>query len=164
MDFTAVDSHVPFFVYFVPRAIAYPDYYVVRGIIPIIILLIIPLLVSATVWTITYKWNLSVGIAAAIVLIVGPTFGLFQGYREKMELKQYGIWTNAIVVNRKEISEHGGGTFHWGIKCRYVVNNRDYETLYHDDLQNIHPIGDTIKIIYSSKFPKIYSLSYEWKE
>ncbi|WP_146166496.1 hypothetical protein ABZR88_19640 [Mucilaginibacter yixingensis] len=80
-----------------------------------------------------------------------------------MELKKYGTWTNAIVINRKQVSEHGGGFQHWAIACKYVVNNRTYETKFHDDELNIHPIGDTIKIIYSSKFPKIYSLSDEWK-
>lgn len=142
----------------------YPDHLIVGWIIFGIIFFIIPILTLITLWMFTRRGYLSVGVAATSVLIIGPTFGLLQGYREKKELNKYGTWTNAIVAKRKQVSEHGGGSLHWAIQCKYLVNGRVYETAYHDDLENIHPIGDTIKIIYSSKFPKIYSLINEWKK
>jgi hypothetical protein len=152
------------FIYFIPRAIMYLDHMIIAWTSFLFIFFIIPVLVLVTLWTFTNRGYLSVGLAAASVLIVGPTFGLFQAHREKMELKKYGVWTNGVVINRKQISEHGAGFQHWAIKCRYIVNRHSYETLYHDDLENLHPVGDTIKIIYSSMFPKIYALGNEWTE
>jgi hypothetical protein len=108
--------------------------------------------------------TVSTGVAAVTILIVGPTFGMFQDYREKIELDKYGVWTKSVVINRKHSVQKGGGSSHYVIKCRYKVNTEAYETLYHDDIDNVHPVGDTIKIIYSSQFPKIYALDYEWKK
>ena len=102
--------------------------------------------------------------AFASILIVGPTFGLFQDHREKMELTKNGVWSNSIVVDRKYRRSTGGSTRNWVIECKYEANNHSYETLYHDDLENKYMIGDTVKIIYSSQFPKIYAMGYEWKK
>jgi len=151
------------FVYFIPRAIMYPDYPIIGWTVFVIIIFIIPISALVTLWIFTHKKHLSACLAVAMPIIIGPTFELVQDHREKLELKKYGTWANAIVVDKKQISKHGGGFQHWAIACRYIVNNRAYETKFHDDLLNIHPIGDTIKIIYSSKFPRIYSLASEWK-
>lgn len=106
---------------------------------------------------------MSTAFAFLSVLIVGPTFGLFQDYREKKELDKYGVWTKSVVINRKH-SVTKGSSWHWLLKCKYEVNGKNYETLYHDDFNNFYAIGDTIKIIYSSQFPKIYAFSNEWKK
>ncbi len=141
------------FIYFVPRAIMYPDHKIVGWSIFIIIFLVIPVLVFVSL----KKFNLrfSGRIAMLSVLVVGPTFGLFQGYREKIELEKNGIWSKAIVIDRKSRKRS------WTMKCQFKVGNELYETLYHDD--NHHSIGDTLGIIYSKKFPKIHALDYEWK-
>jgi hypothetical protein len=142
----------------------YPDYSIIRWISFILIFFILPVLAFATLMSFTKQTKLSTGITALSILIVGPTFGLFQDYREKAELDKYGVWTKSVVIDRKHSVQRGGGSSHWVIKCRYEANAGAYETLYHDDIDNLHPIGDTIKIIYSSQLPKIYSLDYEWKK
>ncbi len=142
----------------------YPDYPIIGWIVFSIIFLIIPLLIFVTLYSFTRKGYLSIAVAAGSVLIVGPTFGLFQGHRETVELNQFGKWTNSIVIERKKIYQRGSGDGHWGIMCKFKANSRDYETAFHDDLNNLHPMGDTVRIIYSSRFPKIYALEYEWKD
>lgn len=150
------------FVYFVPRAIMYPDHLIIGWIIFLFICFIVPLLVFTTLISFTKLVKPSTAFAFLSVLIVGPTFGLFQGHREKLELNKNGVWANSIVVDRKHSKSKREGSWHWMIKCKYEANKHVYETAYHDDIKNIRPIGDTIKIIYSSQFPKIYSLEYEW--
>jgi hypothetical protein len=105
--------------------------------------------------------KLSVGVTAVTILIVGPTFGLYQNYKEKVELEQYGVWTKSVVVDRKHNIRKGSQPQDYLIKCRYTLNGVSHETLYHNDVGNTHLIGDTIRIIYSRQFPKIYSLDYE---
>jgi len=141
----------------------YPDHSIVRWLSFILIIFILPILEFATLVSFTGRLDLSIGIAAISIIIVGFTFDMFQDYREKAELNKYGVWTKSIVVDRKRSISKGSSWNHWLIKCRYVANDRTYETLYHDDLYNLHPIGDTIKIIYSSQFSKIYALASEWK-
>ena len=150
------------FVYFIPRAIIYPDYKIIGWLQFVLILFIVPLFVFTTLVSFTKLVKLSAGIAAVTTLTVGLTFGLLQSYREKLELNRYGVWTKAIVIARKHPGNRNSNA-KWMIKCSYVANNHTYETLYHDDINDVHPMGDTIKIIYSSQFPKIYALDYEWK-
>ncbi|AOM80200.1 hypothetical protein [Pedobacter steynii] len=88
--------------------------------------------------------------------------GLFQGYREKIELEKFGVWTTSIVVDRKYVkNRHNPGE--WLIKCSYQATHQSYETAYHTDSKPAHPVGKKIRIIYSSQYPKIYTLDYEWK-
>jgi hypothetical protein len=152
------------FVYFMPYAIAYPDHYWVRWIVPFVIFIVLPLSLFITLIFFTKQYKLSIGISAAVILIVGLSHGLLQDGQEKAELSKYGVWGKAIVIDRKHMPEHSGGGWHWGIKCKYQVGEQQYETLYNDDLNGLHPTGDTIAIIYSSRFPKIYALGYEWKK
>src|ERR1700743_3819890 len=142
------------FVYFIPRAIIYPDYKIIGWLQFVLILFIVPLFVFTTLVSFTKLVKLSVGIAAVTTLTVGLTFGFLQSYREKVELNKYGVWTKAIVIARKHPGNRNSNA-KWVIRCRYKANNRDYETRYHDDMDDVHPIGDTIKILYSSPFPKI---------
>ena len=106
---------------------------------------------------------MSIALAIGSVLLVGPTFGFFQGYREKLELQKYGVWTKSVVVDRKHsVVRHG--SWNWLLKSKYEAGGKAYETHYHDDIDNIHPMGDTIMIIYSSRFPKIYTFRNEWEK
>jgi hypothetical protein len=141
----------------------YPDFYIIRWIPFILIFFIFPILVFVTLTAFTGRIKLATGIAAASILIAGPTFELFQDYREKVELDNYGVWTKSVVIDKKHSVQKAGPRY-WLLKCKYEVNGKNYETLYHDDMDNLHPVGDTIKIIYSSQFPKIYALGNEWKK
>jgi hypothetical protein len=152
------------FIYFMPRAIVYADFSVIRWAPLFVIFLMLPLFVFTTSISFTKRIRLSTLLAVVSVGIVGPTFGLLQDYREKVELNKYGVWAKTVVIDRKKRRAGGSGQSNWTIKCRYEVNAHIYETLYHDDINNLHPIGDTIKIIYSSRFPKIYALGNEWNK
>src|ERR1700733_8557706 len=99
----------------------YPNYSLIGWISLILIFFILPILVFSTLISFTKQIKLSTGIAAASILIVGPTFGLFQEYREKVELDKYGVWTKSVVIDRKH-SVQKGGSWHWVIKCRYEAN------------------------------------------
>ena len=104
------------------------------------------------------------GLTAVTVLIVGPTFGLFQSYKERLELQKYGVWTKSVVIDKKHNTQKVPSSQDYLIKCRYRIIGINYETLYHNDINNSHLIGDTIRIIYSKQFPKIYALDYELKK
>ncbi|MGZ3763539.1 MAG: hypothetical protein ACXVA2_02695 [Mucilaginibacter sp.] len=148
------------FIYFIPRAVMYSDYMMVRLIQPLFILFIIPLFAFTALVLFTKKGKLSIAVACISVFVVGPTFERFQDHREKVELQKNGVWGKSIVVDRKRSTTKGSRS--WVIKCKYEANDHSYETLYHDDINYLHPIGDTIKIIYSRQFPEIYALGYEW--
>ena len=152
------------FVYFIPRAIQYSDYWIVRFTPVIFIFIFIPILELIALTLFTQRFKLSIGLVVLSIGIIGPTFGLYQDHREKIELDKYGVWTKAVVVDKKLMYQKGGGSKNWGIKCKYKVGGHIYETLYYNDLSNIHPIGDTIRLIYSSRFPKINTPEFEWNK
>lgn len=151
-------------IYFLPHSIIYSDYSIIRWTPFILIFFILSIFVFATLILFTKKVNLSIGLTAVLILIVGPTFGLYQSYNEKVELLKYGVWTKSVVIDKKHNTQKGSGPSDYLIKCRYTLNEVNHETLYHNDINNAHHIGDTIRLIYSSKFPKIYALDYEWKK
>jgi hypothetical protein len=151
------------FIYSMPRGISYSDYNIIRWTPFILIFFILSISVFATLILFTNQMKLSIGITAVTILIVGPTFGLFQSYKEKLELQKYGVWTKSVVIDKKHNTQKGSGPQDYLIKCRYTISGINHETLYHNDINNSHLIGDTIRIIYSSQFPKIYALDYEWK-
>ncbi len=105
---------------------------------------------------------MSTAIAIGSVLLIGPTFGLFQEYRDKLELQKLGTWTKAVLIDRELLGKRGREK--WTAKYRYTVNKIVYQTNYHNNEQNQFAKGDTIDIIYSKEFPKIYALGYEWKK
>lgn len=152
------------FIYFMPRGISYSDYTIIRWMPFILIFFVLSISVFVTLILFTNQMKLSIGLTAVMVLIVGPTFGLFQGYKEGLELQKYGIWTKSVVIDRKHNTQKGPSSQNYLIKCRYTIIGVNYETLYHNDINNSYLIGDTIRIIYSKQFPKIYALDYEWKE
>jgi hypothetical protein len=80
--------------------------------------------------------------------------------------KKRGVLPPHVLAGIKKGQEDikAGDTFTYDEFKQQLVNGHIYETLYHDDLKNIHPTGDTIRLIYSSQFPKIYTLEYEWNK
>ena len=148
------------FLYFIPRPIMYSEYEIVGWIIYGLIFGLLPYLVYKTIDTFNSTTEWRVGFAALSVLIVGPTFGLYQGYCETQELKKKGIWTKAIVTDEKYINTknyHG-----WSIQCSFIANGKRIKTSFTDDYENKYSIGDTLDIIYSKDFPKIYEIGYQW--
>ena len=146
-----------FFTYFIPNQINYSN---IRFLVFAIIFGIIPILIFKIVNRINPNSSITqkLGICALSVLIIGPTFGVFQSYREKIELKKNGVWTVGKVIDKKEYKKV------WSIKCSFIVSNEKIETYYIEDEKNIYSIGDRMKIIYSKDCPKINELEYHWKK
>jgi hypothetical protein len=140
----------------------YPDYSPIGWIIFVIIFFIIPGLLFIVLKAFTKLSQMSTALAIGSVLLVGPTFGLFQGYRERVELQKFGVWTKAVVIKHEFRNERTGKR--WIVKYEYTVNQTVYQTNYHDDKQNQFVKGDMISVIYSKAFPKIYALGYEWNK
>ncbi len=150
------------FLYFIPRPIMYSDFKIVGWCIYGLIFGLLPYLVYKTIDSFNKTTPWRVGFAALSVLIVGPTFGLFHGHKETEELKHKGVWTKAIVIDEKYInrkSHHG-----WVIQCSFLANGENYQTTYKNDDENKYAIGDTLDLIYSKDFPKIYEIGYQWTE
>lgn len=145
-----------FFLYFIPKEIAYPKYKVVGWSVLPLIFLLLPYLLFKTVKSINQKTGLNktLGICALSILIVGPTYGLFQKYRQEKELKTNGKTTKCIVIDRKKTKKD------WLINCKYFANNTEFITYYHTDEENKYRIGDTIKLVYNKDFPRMYDLVF----
>lgn len=100
--------------------------------------------------------------AISSALVVGPTFGLFQGYRERLELTRDGVWTKAVIAAHK-LRHRKVGNKKWTVKYKYTVDGVTYETAYHDEKQKGFTETDTVNIIYSKQFPKIYKIGDDWQ-
>ncbi len=87
-------------------------------------------------------------------------FWILSPVQERKELEAKGIWTKCIVIDEKYSR---GKIQSWMIKCSYSADNLTFETNYENDEPNIYSTGDTLNLIYSKDFPKIYRLEYEWK-
>jgi hypothetical protein len=150
------------FIYFIPRAITHSDYPAIGWMVFPIIFFVIPALLFIVLIAFTKHPKMSTAIAIGSVLLIGPTFGLFQEYRDKLELQKFGTWTKAVLIDRELLGKRGREK--WTAKYQYVVNKMVYQTNYHNNEQKQFAIGDTIDIIYSKDFPKIYALGNEWKK
>ena len=148
------------FLTFLPRGIMYPDFKFIGWILFGLIFGLLPFLVFRTIQIFKpyTPWRI-IG-ACLAPLIVGPSFGYYHQYQERKELEAKGIWTKCIVIDEKY---SGGKIQSWMIKCSYRADNLTFETNYENDEPNIYSTGDTLNLIYSKDFPKIYRLEYEWK-
>jgi hypothetical protein len=148
------------FLAFLPSEIMYSDFKFMGWIIYGLIFGLLPFLVYRTIHSMKpfTPWRI-IG-ACLAPLIVGPSFGFYHQYQEKKELEAKGIWTKCIVIDEKY---SGGKIQSWLIKCTYRADNIMFKTNYENDESNQYSIGDTLDIIYSKDFPKIYRLGYEWK-
>ena len=150
-------------MYFIRRPIDNSEYFIIRFIPFIVIFLIIPVFELIALVLFTKRFTLSFGIAVVSIFVIGFTSGLYQEHLEKVELNQYGIWTKSVVTNNKPVAQKGGGRA-WLIMCRYKANGQVFNTFYHTNANDKYKVGDTIRLIYSSKDPKIYTLEFEWKK
>jgi len=150
-------------MYFFRRAIDNSEYFIIRIIPFIVIFLIIPLLLLTALISFTKKSTISFIIAGLSIFIIGFTSSWYQEHLNKVELNQYGVWTKSVVANNKRVTQKGGGS-EWLIMCRYKANGQVFNTFYHTNANDKYKVGDTIRLIYSSKDPKIYTLEFEWKK
>ena len=146
-----------FFIYFIPKEILYPKYKYLDWIVGILIFIVLPYLVIKVLDSINYKTYPTklCGICALSILIVGPTFGIFQNYCEKKELTEKGKITECYVIDRKKSKND------WLINCKYNVDNLEYITYYHTDKENTSRIGDTLKIKYNKEYPRMYKIEFQ---
>jgi hypothetical protein len=78
------------------------------------------------------------------------------------ELRKAGVWTKAIVVDKKKSTSKGYKG--WLIKLSFNAKDGKHETAYENDESNRYAVGDAVDIIYLASFPKIYELAYDWKD
>jgi hypothetical protein len=144
------------FIYFMPNEIAYPKYKYLSWIILLLILGVLPFLIYKIIKSSKRNYNSTkiTGLCALSILIVGPTSGIIQKYRENEELKVNGIETVCIVLDRKSSKND------WLINCKYYVKKKEFITYYHTDEENIYKIGDTIQLIYNREFPRMYKIEF----
>lgn len=83
------------FLFFIPRPIMYSDFEVVGWCIYGLIFGLLPYLVYKAINSFNNITNWPLGLSVLSVLIFGPTFGYYHEYREMIELKEKGVWTNA---------------------------------------------------------------------
>lgn len=144
------------FIYFIPKEIAYPKYKYLVWFVFILIFGVLPYFIYNIIKTSNQNFSsIKVkGICALSILIVGPTFAIFQNYRENEAFRINGKVTECIVVDRKKSKND------WLINCKYHVNNSEYITFYHTDEKDSYRIGDTLKLIYNEEFPRMYKIDF----
>jgi len=144
------------FLYFIPKEIAYPKYKILNWFQFVLIFIVIPYLVFKILRLTNENTSptKTFGICALSILMVGPSFGFFQKYREEQELKINGKETICVVINRKKTPRD------WMINCKYYVTNSEFTTYYETDRENKYRIGDTLKLIYNKDFPLMYKIVF----
>jgi uncharacterized membrane protein YeaQ/YmgE (transglycosylase-associated protein family) len=137
----------------------YPDLKPIGFIVYGLIFGLLPYLVFKTISA--FRPNTYWGIIGACLspLLIGPSFGIYHASLEIKELKNRGLWTKCIVIDEKY---SGGKIKSWLIKCTYEIEDLTYETNYEEDKLNQYSIGDTLNLIYSKDYPKIYRLKNDW--
>ncbi|NNT73264.1 hypothetical protein HKT18_13675 [Flavobacterium sp. IMCC34852] len=144
------------FIYFIPKEIAYPKYKYLVWFVFILIFGVVPYFVYNIIKRSNQNFSsIKVkGICALSILIVGPTYAIFQNYRENEALRINGKVTECIVVDRKKSKND------WLINCKYLVKNSEFMTYYHIDEKGNFQIGDTLKLIYNEEFPRMYKIDF----
>lgn len=90
-------------------------------------------------------------IVALSVLIIGPTFGIYLGKKEKSALQDHGVETKGVVHKKWYKYGKNGG---WLLRCSFKVESKTYSTFSETDKHNTYKIGDTLIIIYNENFPQ----------
>lgn len=149
------------FLLFTPRFVLYSDYKIIGWLIYGLIFFLAPYLAFKAVDSFEIKSNKQywrIGLACLAPLLLGPGFGLYHESRENEELKKFGQWTKGIVIHVRPTKRKNS------IRCLYFVNGKRLETTYKTDWDERYKKGDSIAIIYSSNFPKIFELEYNWNK
>ncbi len=102
---------------------------------------------------------------AVIALISIPINGfglaLTVQKRELSELKQSGLITTGIIIEKSKAPRRYVND--WQVKSIFQINNEQVITEWRPDFENNLTTGDSIKIIYLPKFPKVNRLNKELK-
>ncbi|GAA4087389.1 hypothetical protein GCM10022392_05530 [Mucilaginibacter panaciglaebae] len=147
------------FSFFTPRFIEYADSRFVRVIPGLINLFIAPSLVVIII-------KLNKGVFKAYFILYG--FLVYIGAMivsatihyeaQSNELAANGVWGKAVVTDEKFTISRIQNKINWRIKCTFTANNHRFETFYESDPKNTYKVGDTLEILYSKDFPKMYRL------
>jgi hypothetical protein len=145
------------FLYFIPDAIRYSDYRIIRYIPFPLIAGLIPFLIVTSFYLDERKMKAGyIIIAVLTAFIICVAFNIIQNNKETDYLNTYGIHGKAIVSNQK--IDYRSNSIHGQSRCTFTVNGRRYETLYFIDDKKIYKIGDTLDILYNQDYPKMYKL------
>ena len=154
--FLVVAIGLELFIFFMPREIMYSDMEWIRWICMLgVIFVQIPLCLFNVLRTFSGSW--AKGISMLSILINGPTFGIYHQIREFKELRNDGLWTTGIVIDKKYINKRGPD--YWAVKLEYSVDSVRYITSWTEDEKNKIEKGETLDIIYLDGFPKIYRVN-----
>jgi len=157
--FLAIVIGLEFFIFFMPRELMYIEW--IRGIGMFgTVFILIPLCLYNGI-----KRNISASWALTISLISTPLNGLastfYHEVREIKELRNDGLWTTGIVIDKKYLS--GKGPDYWAVKLEYYVDSVRYTTYWEKDEKNEIENGQTLDVIYLDGFPKIYKVNTKAK-
>ena len=90
------------------------------------------------------------GICALSVLVIGPSFGFYLGYKDERDFQQNGEETKGIVY--KKWYKYGKNS-EWLLRCQYEVDGVIYSTFSETDEENRYQVGDTLTVIYIKNYP-----------
>ena len=145
------------FLYFIPNAIQYSDYRLIRYIPLPLIAGFIPFLIVVGFYLDERKIKAKYIIAAVLTaFVIGIAFNFIQDDKETDYLNTYGIHGKAIVSNQK--IDYRSNPVHYRSRCTFTVNGHRYETFYFIDDKKIYKVGDTLDILYNKDHPNMYRL------
>jgi len=135
----------------------------ILGWLPLLLIFIaLPLLLYKTLQRFRLRPKISLLIAISSILILGPTWGIYQRKQQDEELAKYGKQTIGIVYTKWEtfrMQRH----YEWLLKCEFIINGKKHSTFSESDKKNIYHIGDTLHVLYSERNPE-NSLIMELKD
>ena len=100
-------------------------------------------------FNVTPKYLLA--ICAISVLVIGPSFGFYLGYKDEKDFQEKGHSVKGVVYKKWYAV---GKNSEWLLRCEYVVNGVRYSTFSETDEDNEYQIGDTLTIIYFEDYPQ----------
>jgi hypothetical protein len=90
-------------------------------------------------------------LVAISILVLGPAFGLYLGYKEKKTMDEHGVETQGVVYKKWYNNGKNGG---WLFRCNFKANTKSYSTFSITDKHNTYKIGDTLTVLYNENFPQ----------
>lgn len=100
------------------------------------------------------------GITAASIAIFLLSYLFFQQFRKENDLALHGQTTKGIVY--KKWYDDDKKNPKWLLRCNYIVDGTSFSTFSETDKENKYRIGDTLTVIYSTRYPQ-NSIIYELK-
>lgn len=101
------------------------------------------------------------GITAASIAIFLLSYVFFQQFKKENDLALHGQMTKGIVY--KKWYDDDKKNPKWLLRCNYIVDGTSFSTFSETDKENKYRIGDTLTVIYSTRYPQ-NSIIYELKE